>query len=167
MLKWLWIVPLALVVLLLVAGQAGLLLGKTPNHLGVKDGKLKPPSKTPNSVSSQTHLWTGHEQAAYSQIDPLKPVSGPSAQDGQATLDRLQALVSKMPGAEVVKAEPGYLYATFTTSLLRFRDDAEFWFDPAAGVIQVRSASRIGRKDFGVNRQRIETLRQQLAAQQP
>jgi len=154
-------------VLLLVAGQAGLLLGSAPNGLGVKDGKLKPPSRTPNSVSSQAHLWPGHEQAAYSQIDPINLPNGSTAQDGVAALARIQAMVSKMPGAEVVKAEPGYLYATFTTPVLRFRDDAEFWHDPAAGVIQVRSASRIGRKDFGVNRQRIEALRRQLAATSP
>ncbi|WP_234414081.1 DUF1499 domain-containing protein [Ideonella sp. A 288] len=43
--------------------------------------------------------------------------------------------------------------------LLRFVDDAEFWVDPAAGVVQVRSASRLGRKDLGVNRDRIETIR--------
>ncbi|MER2506834.1 MAG: DUF1499 domain-containing protein, partial [Azonexus sp.] len=45
-----------------------------------------------------------------------------------------------------------------------FVDDVEFWFDPVTGTIQVRSASRIGRKDFGVNRQRVERLRARLAA---
>jgi uncharacterized protein (DUF1499 family) len=42
-------------------------------------------------------------------------------------------------------------------------DDAEFWLDPAAGVIQVRSASRLGSKDFGVNRKRIEAIRSRYA----
>jgi uncharacterized protein (DUF1499 family) len=51
----------------------------------------------------------------------------------------------------------------YTTRLLKFVDDVEFWFDPANEVIQVRSASRIGRSDLGVNRQRIEALRQRLA----
>ena len=45
---------------------------------------------------------------------------------------------------------------------MKFVDDAEFWFDPANSVVQVRSASRIGRKDFGVNRARIEAIRQAL-----
>ena len=45
-----------------------------------------------------------------------------------------------------------------------FVDDVEFWADPAAGVIQLRSASRLGRKDFGVNRARIEDIRTRLAA---
>jgi uncharacterized protein (DUF1499 family) len=44
-----------------------------------------------------------------------------------------------------------------------FVDDVEFWFDPAAGVVQLRSASRVGRGDLGVNRQRIEAIRRRLA----
>ena len=48
--------------------------------------------------------------------------------------------------------------------MMRFVDDVEFWVDPAAGVVQVRSASRVGRKDFGVNRARIENVRARLAA---
>ena len=50
------------------------------------------------------------------------------------------------------------------TKLLKFVDDFEVWFDPTAGVVQVRSASRIGRKDLGVNRARVEALRAALAA---
>jgi uncharacterized protein (DUF1499 family) len=46
---------------------------------------------------------------------------------------------------------------------MRFVDDVEFWVDPAAGVVQVRSASRVGRKDLGVNRARIEAIRERLA----
>ena len=49
------------------------------------------------------------------------------------------------------------------TRVMKFVDDAEFWFDPASGVVHVRSASRVGRKDFGVNRARIEAVRQALA----
>jgi uncharacterized protein (DUF1499 family) len=51
----------------------------------------------------------------------------------------------------------------FTTPLMRFVDDAEFWFDPVAGAVQVRSASRVGRNDLGVNRARIEAIRTHLA----
>ena len=46
---------------------------------------------------------------------------------------------------------------------MRFVDDVEFWADPASGVVHVRSASRVGRKDFGVNRARIEAIRGRLA----
>jgi uncharacterized protein (DUF1499 family) len=69
-----------------------------------------------------------------------------------------------MPGARVVEERDDYLRAEFATRWLGFVDDVEFWADPAAGVIQVRSASRLGRKDFGVNRERIEKIRSRWAA---
>jgi len=47
---------------------------------------------------------------------------------------------------------------------MRYVDDTEFWFDPGAGVVQVRSASRVGSSDLGVNRARIEAIRARLAA---
>jgi len=73
------------------------------------------------------------------------------------------AIVQATAGAEVVQSDPGYLYARYTSRLLKFVDDVEFWFDPASNVIQVRSASRIGRSDMGVNRKRVEAVREALA----
>lgn len=144
---------------LVVAGQAGLLEGTPPDDLGVAEGRLKPPSTTPNSVSSQAGLHTGHPMRERAAIEPLALVDN----DGPRTLARLAAIVESMPGARVVTARPDYLRAEFTTRLMKFVDDVEFWFDPAEGVVQVRSASRIGHSDRGVNRQRIESIREQLA----
>jgi uncharacterized protein (DUF1499 family) len=64
----------------------------------------------------------------------------------------------------VVQAEGDYLRCEFSTPLMRYTDDVEFWFDPAAQVVQVRSASRLGYSDRGANRARIEALRARLAA---
>jgi len=72
-------------------------------------------------------------------------------------------VIEAMPGAKVVQSRDDYLYAQFTSRLMRYVDDTEFWFDPAAGVVQVRSASRLGERDFNVNRERIESIRRQLA----
>jgi uncharacterized protein (DUF1499 family) len=77
---------------------------------------------------------------------------------------KLRRIVEAMPGAQVVQSRDDYLYVQFTTRWMKFVDDAEFWFDPVAGVVQLRSASRVGRKDFGVNRARIESIRQALAS---
>jgi uncharacterized protein (DUF1499 family) len=162
-LKIIFIVLLALAVLLVVAGQLGLLRGKPPSNLGVQAGKLKGLSKTPNCVSSQASLWPGHPQQAYAAIAPLALQNS----DGPATLARAQAVISAMPGAQVVRAEAGYLHATFTTRLLKFTDDLELWLDAPAGVLQVRSASRVGRKDFGVNRARVEHIRDKLQGAAP
>lgn len=157
--KWFVIVVLLLIVVAVAAGQLGFLQGKAPTDLGVRDGKLKPPSMTENSVTSQAALYPDHPQRNYAGIAPL-PLKG----DGLATLARIKAIVESMDGAKVIKSEPGYLYAQFTSELMKFVDDVEFWFDPAANVIQVRSASRVGRGDMGVNRKRIEAVRAALAA---
>jgi uncharacterized protein (DUF1499 family) len=157
--KWFVIVVLLLVVAAVAAGQLGLFQGTPPTDLGVRDGRLKPPSMTENSVTSQAALYPDHPQRKYADIAPL-PVDG----DGPATLARIKAIVEKMDGAKVIKSEPGYLYAQFTTRLMKYVDDVEFWFDPAANAIQVRSASRVGRGDMGVNRKRIEAVRSALAA---
>lgn len=149
----LWI-ALALVVLGFLAGQLGLLASREPNDLGVRDGRLKPPSRTPNSVSSQAHLYPDAPQKDYAAIAPL-----PLAGDPAAAIARLRRIVESMPGARVVGARSDYLYAQFTTRWLKFVDDVEFWASAAEGVIHVRSASRVGRKDFGVNRKRVEAIR--------
>jgi uncharacterized protein (DUF1499 family) len=158
-LKWLMLVVGALVLLGIAAGQLGLLRGKMPGDLGVKDGKLKAPSLTPNSVSSQADLWPGHPQQAYARIAPLAVTGEPAA-----AMARLKAAVASSPGAVVVQAEGDYLYAQYTTPLMHYTDDVEFWFDRTAGVVQLRSASRLGEGDLGANRQRIEALRARLGA---
>jgi uncharacterized protein (DUF1499 family) len=140
-------------------GQAGLLQGSAPADLGVHDGRLKPPADTPNSVTSQAALYPMHPQRQNADIAPL-PLRG----DGPATIARIKAVVEAMPGAKVVRSEPDYLYAQFTTRLMKFVDDVEFWYDPAAQVVQVRSASRLGESDLGLNRQRVEAVRAALAA---
>jgi uncharacterized protein (DUF1499 family) len=157
--KWLVIVVLLLAVVAVTAGQLGFLQGTAPTDLGVRNGRLKPPSDTENSVTSQAALYADHPQRRYADIVPL-PLKG----DGPATLSRIKAIVEGMDGAKVVKSDPDYLYAQFTTKLMKYVDDVEFWFDPAAKAIQVRSASRVGRGDMGVNRKRIETVRAALEA---
>jgi uncharacterized protein (DUF1499 family) len=147
------------VVAVLLAARLGAFAGRMPGDLGVRDGKLKAPSRTPNSVSSQAELWPEAPQRDYARIAPL-----PLAGDAKATIARIAAVVEALPGARIVERRDDYLYAQFTTAMMRFVDDVEFWVDPAAGVVQLRSASRVGRKDFGVNRARIEAIRERLAA---
>ena len=159
LLKWIVIALMALLAVTVLAGQLGLLSGKKPDGLGVKDGRLKPPSNTENSASSQAGLYPDHPMRTYAEVAPLA-LNG----DGPATLARLSKLLQGMPGVKIVlDAGDGYLYAQCTTPLMKFVDDLELWYDPGNQVVQVRSASRVGRKDFGVNRQRVEMLRAGLA----
>ena len=131
----------------------GLFSGTRPQYLGVRDGRLVPAQRTPNNVNSQTDKIADAEHF----IEPLR-YSGDAARVWAA----LRKIVERMPRARVIKAEPNYLYAEFSTKLMGFVDDTEFYLDEKAGVIHARSAARLGRSDFGVNRARIESIRAQL-----
>lgn len=143
----------------LIGGQLGLLSGKMPENLGVTAGKFQPPSLTPNSVSSQAVLYPEHPQKDYASISPLT-YSG----DGNTAMSKLALILKSQKGTVLITTQPDYLYAQSTTAVLKFTDDVEFWLDSQNSVIQVRSASRLGRKDFGVNRARIEAIRAQFSS---
>ena len=150
--------PIALLIVLLLDGQMNLLAGKPPSDLGVRNGMLKAPgADTQNVVSSQAAL---HPHAADHLIAPLR-ISG----DPAAAFAKLDKIVRGMDGATIVISEPQYLRAEFRSTLLRFVDDVEFHADADGGVIHMRSASRIGRRDFGVNRERLEAVRAAFDAQ--
>ncbi len=129
-----------------------LFAGTMPTDLGVRDGRLKACPDSPNCVNSQA---TDAEHA----IAPLT-IKG----DAAAALRTLAKIVAAMPGATIITERDNYLQATFATPTMGFVDDVEFLIDPARGVIEVRSASRLGHSDLGVNRKRVEALRQALAA---
>ena len=71
-----------------------------------------------------------------------------------------------MPGSRVITDKQDYLYVEFKSRIMGFVDDVEFYF-PEESIIHVRSASRMGYSDLGVNRKRIETIRQHFDAQRP
>ena len=154
---------IALLVLLVVAGLAlhvatasgdTVFSWKRPDNLGVKDGRLAPPKTTPNCVSSQ---------AAPSDTEHyIAPI--PFKGDALAAMAAVRKAVEGMRDTTIIRAEGSYLYAEYRTQTMRFVDDVEFLFDEKAGLIHVRSASRLGRRDFGVNRARVEALRARIEA---
>jgi uncharacterized protein (DUF1499 family) len=150
---------LLLPLLVLLCGQLGLLAGRTPEGLGVHDGKLKAPRSTPNSVSSQARAHPTHPRHLEAQIEPFAYQG-----DGPAALKRLAALVAGQPRTRLVRQDTNYLYFECSTRWLKFTDDLEFLLDEGTKVIHVRSASRLGRRDFDVNRERVESIRKLFAA---
>ena len=126
-----------------------------PDDLGASGGLLGGCPESPNCVSSASPA--SDEQHS---IAPFA-VQG----DGQAAWTALVAAVAALPRTEIVKNEGGYLQAVQTSALMRYNDDFEFLLDSGAGVIHVRSASRVGYGDMGVNRDRIETVRAALVEQ--
>ncbi|MEN9539136.1 MAG: hypothetical protein RLZZ126_1371 [Pseudomonadota bacterium] len=149
---------IGLVVLTLVGAQLGLLKGRQPS-LGLRDGKLKPPSATPNSVSSQADLHSDHPQRDYARIDPLRYTG-----DSNAAMKKLATVLRGMDRMTIVTEQPDYVYAQQQTALMKYTDDVEFALDAQARVIHVRSSSRLGRKDYGVNRARVEAVRKRFAS---
>jgi len=121
--------------------------GKRPAQLGLRDGRLTPCPASPNCVSSQS------EDARHA-IDPLR--YGDARQEARV---RLLGVLRSMPGATIVTEEGDYIHAEFRSRLFRFVDDVEFFFDEQEGIIQTRSASRLGHSDLGVNRKRMEKVR--------
>ena len=152
---------LGLLTVAFVLAQFGLLGGSRPDDIGVRDARLKPPSQTRNSISSQAALYPDHPQRSDAEIKPFPLKNGSAADSLTALITALQT----MPGITVVAHQPDYVYAQARTPWLKFVDDLEFWFNPALGTIDVRSASRLGREDFGVNRQRMEAIRAAYLAQ--
>jgi uncharacterized protein (DUF1499 family) len=129
--------------------MASLLAGRRPLNLGARDGRLAPPKRTPNCVSSQADSADAEHYIA--------PIAFKGAlADAMAAAKKA---VQSMERSRVVREDKGYLYAEYASKLLGYVDDVELLFDENAGVFHVRSASRLGRKDFGVNRKRVEALR--------
>ncbi|NJN30818.1 MAG: DUF1499 domain-containing protein [Synechococcales cyanobacterium RM1_1_8] len=126
--------------------------GDRPDDLGLIEAHLRPCPESPNCVSSQS------PDIAH-QIAPLRFEGSP-----RMAMQALKHVIDDSERAEVIKADDHYLYAEFTSRLMGFVDDVEFYLDEAAKHIEVRSASRLGESDLGVNRKRIEQLRQAFEA---
>ena len=119
---------------------------KRPDNLGVRDGRLAACKRSPNCVSSQANPSDVEHYIA--------PIHG--------TIREAREAVHALPGTTIIEERNDYLYAEFRTRVLRYVDDVEFYFDGT--VLQVRSCSRLGRRDFGVNRKRVEALRRLIEA---
>jgi uncharacterized protein (DUF1499 family) len=121
--------------------------GKRPTNLGVKDGKLAACPSSPNCVNSQS-------QDPKSKIAPLPLVA----------IADLKKVIESMERTTIIEQTDNYLYAEFKSKLMGYVDDVEFYRDSQANVTHVRSASRLGQSDLGVNRKRIEAIRAKLPA---
>jgi uncharacterized protein (DUF1499 family) len=119
--------------------------------LGARDGKLAACPGTPNCVSS----------CSGGRARGMDPLPGPGGRD--AAMQRLRRVLASEPRTRTVEDRGDYLRAEATTALWRFVDDVEFLWDEPAGVIQFRSASRVGRSDLGTNRRRMERIAAKLA----
>jgi len=137
----------SLVILILILAVATVVTAvfnlMTP-RLGVVKGRLAPCPALPNCVSSQATDPTNH-------IEPL-----PYHPEG---IKVIAEIIEDMPRSEIIAQDEAYLHAVFSSPTFRFKDDVEFYRNDESGVIDVRSAARIGYYDFDVNRKRAEAIR--------
>lgn len=128
--------------------------GRRPSGLGVQEGRLRSCPDSPNCVSSQA-------------TDALHGISSIAFEgDPDLAMARIQRVLEATPRMKIVKSLEGYIHAEATSRLLRFVDDVEVLIDSQAKVLHMRSASRVGYSDMGVNRKRLEQLRTAFDAQQ-
>jgi len=121
--------------------------GRMPEALAESSGRLAPCPASPNCVSS--------EATDALHAIPAYQIRG----DAGAVWTALGKHVRAIPRVEIVTAEDDYLHVVFTSRLMRYRDDVELELDAESGVIRLRSASRVGYGDMGVNRERMESIR--------
>ncbi|MFT6407883.1 MAG: hypothetical protein ACJAQ6_001299 [Arenicella sp.] len=116
--------------------------------LGITDGKLADLPRSPNAVSSQT------SQSA-KRVEAL-PLKGSVVATKASIIDCL----GKMGGNNIATQTDDYIHVVFTSRLLRFKDDVEFYIDASAGQLHFRSGSRVGYSDMGANRKRYQAFRE-------
>jgi uncharacterized protein (DUF1499 family) len=157
LLWWLFGIVVVIVVGYIILRVLVVQVSTMPENLGVNQNmsvnqnRLAPCPDTPNCVSSYA---TDAEHA----IDPLNYTA-----DQDAVMNALEQTIRALPRSQIVTREDGYLHAVLRSRMMGFVDDLEFYVSEP-GVIQVRSAARLGQSDLGANRRYVETIRQALQA---
>jgi uncharacterized protein (DUF1499 family) len=121
--------------------------GKVPQDLGVRDGQLSPCPDTPNCVATRN-------------ADPSHAIAPiPYHGDRDVALETLLKVLAAVPRTTIIERQPDYVRVEFSSRLMGFVDDGEFYLPADRKVIQMRSAARLGESDLGVNRRRLEQIR--------
>ena len=113
------------------------LVGPVPGDIGVRNGQLSP---CPGTAHCAEERWES--------VNP------------ETDLKRLSELVSDLPRSQIIKETNHYLHAEISSAFFGFVDDLELL--AMEDAIQVRSISRLGDSDLGVNSQRLAVLQDGL-----
>ena len=117
---------------------------------GIVDGRLSPCPQSPNCVSSDA-TYEKH------RVEPYRLKAPP-----QQVWHGLQNVLAAEPRTRLVVVDERYMHVEVESAVMRFVDDAEFLLLADEQIIAVRSASRTGYNELGVNRKRVERIRQEL-----
>jgi len=148
--KWLAMIIVAVVLVGFLAYIVMAVLSqKQPHDLGLHNGMLKACPDSPNCVCSESHS-KGDAQHF------IKAITG-----NDKTWAHFKQVIIEQ-GGHIETDKDNYMHITFSTPIFHYVDDVEARFDRDEGLIHIRSASRIGRSDFGVNRKRMEAIKKAL-----
>ena len=143
-------IQIVLTILILLTGCTGVI-----PKLGIENGQLTQCPTTPNCVNSQARDKKHYIESILTTGKPLE------------VKNHIMKILNELKRSKIIVAEDNYIRAEFTSKVFRFVDDVEFYFPDTKSkeiTIHVRSASRVGHSDLGVNRKRIEQIRSELKA---
>jgi uncharacterized protein (DUF1499 family) len=123
---------------------------KQPSDIGITNGRLSPCPSSSNCVSSDARDKSHRIDALQLAADPAKVWTA------------LKEILAVRPRTRIVTVTDDYLHAEEKSRIFGFVDDIEFHLRPTEQLIAVRSASRVGYSDLGVNRKRVESIRRRL-----
>lgn len=142
---------IVIVILVPLLGLIGMsVMSKRPTNLGVEEGKLAACPSSPNCVSSQ----------ADDREHGMVPIEYQG--DTASIIQKIKSVMQARSRTNLITETDDYLHFEATSKILRFVDDIEFYIDEENQLIQFRSASRVGRSDMGVNRNRMQEIQQAL-----
>lgn len=121
--------------------------GQRPTNLGISDHKFAACPDSPNCVSSD----------AKDEAHRILPLA--FSLPAKDAWEIAKQIVAAMPRTKIISASDDYLHVECTSAIFRFIDDLELHLRPNENIIAIRSASRLGHSDLGVNRDRVEKLR--------
>ena len=129
-------------------------ISKSYSAPGLVNEQLSKCSANPNCACSEFEEDEPH------YIEPIQL----SLTDDSKILENIKTTLQKMNGT-VITEDDSYISATFTSNIFGFIDDFEIRIDRRQKLIHIRSASRVGRSDFGANIKRINLIKKELRAQ--
>ncbi len=144
------IIAVILVISLIANISLAIKSQKMPDNLGLQDDKLHLCPESPNCVCSEKHSKDDKQHFT----EPLRVRS-------EKKFDELKQILVQQ-GGTIIRDEGNYVHATFSSRMFRFVDDVELRFEPEKKQVHIRSASRMGQSDFGVNRKRVNAVRKAL-----
>jgi uncharacterized protein (DUF1499 family) len=140
------------ILLLLPLLSSLLSCSSTPPAGKLIDGQLRSCPNRPNCVSSEKGAGA-----------PITPISFRSSPDQAWQI--MQTVIEEL-GGKISDRRPMYLWAMFSSKIFRFVDDVELRLEPEEKIMHIRSGARVGYADFGVNRKRVETIRNLFTEQE-